>query len=117
MTRIVLVSLAVLLAGAATAAAATPRLSVQPAFYSPGAAVVVSGNAGSCRVGDTVTAISRAFAGHAFGAAGTLSGRVRAGHGFSFAGHLRRVLKPGRYAVTARCGGGNLGVVARIRVR
>jgi hypothetical protein len=64
-----------------------------------------------------VTAISRAFPGHAFGAAGTLSGRVRAGHAFSFSGRLRRTLKPGLYAVTARCGGGNLGVAVRVRVR
>ena len=117
MARIVLVAFAVLLAGATAAAAARPRLTVRPALAAPRAAVVVSGNAGSCPVGDTVTAISQAFPGHAFGAAGTLSGRVRAGHAFSFGGYLRRALKPGRYAVTARCGGGNLGVVAYVRVR
>ena len=115
MTRIVLVSLAGLLL-AAPAFASTPRLAVSPATAAPGAAVRVSGNAGSCPVGDTVTAISRAFPGHAYGQ-GTLTGKVRAGHSFSFAGKVRSGLKPGRYAVTARCGGGNLGVVAHVRVR
>ena len=92
---------------AVPAAAATPKkhLSVSPTSAAPGALVHVSGNAFPCLRGSTLTAISGAFPGHAFGE-GTLTGIVgRAGH-FAFSGHLRAHLRAGRYAVTARCGGG-----------
>ncbi|HET7568842.1 MAG TPA: hypothetical protein VFJ91_12680 [Gaiellaceae bacterium] len=100
----------------ASGVAAHPALKVSPATAHAGAKVTVSGNAGMCPRGDQVVAISKAFPGHAYGQ-GTLSGKVGAGGAFSFAGHLRSGVKAGRYAVTARCGGGNLGVVAYVRVR
>lgn len=102
---------------AAGAVAAHPALRVKPAGAHAGARVTVSGNAGDCPRGDAVTAISKAFPGHAFGGEGTLTGVVRAGGAFSFGGRLRSGIAPGRYAVTARCGGGNLGVVAYVRVQ
>ncbi|HET7572904.1 MAG TPA: hypothetical protein VFJ77_09600 [Gaiellaceae bacterium] len=105
-----------LLASAASALAVSPQLAVTPSTAAPGALVRIHGNAGACPAGDTVTAISSAFPGHAYGK-GALTGRVRAHGAFSFTGHLRKGAKPGRYAVTARCGGGNLGVVAHVRVR
>jgi hypothetical protein len=43
--------------------------------------------------------------------------RVRAGGAFAVAGKVRATAHPGRYVVTARCGGGNLGVAAYLRVR
>jgi hypothetical protein len=104
--------------GASASALASPRrLSVLPATVSRGAVVHVTGNASPCRTGNTVYAISRAFPGKAFGGEGALAGRVGAGGAFSITGHIRRALKPGRYTVGARCGGGNLGVSAAIRVR
>lgn len=102
--------------GAAAAVVAHPALKVAPATAHAGAKVTVSGNAGTCPKGDQVIAISKAFPGHAYGQ-GTLTGKVGAGGAFSFGGHLRAGVKPGRYSVTARCGGGNLGVVAYVRVR
>ena len=104
------------LVAAAPAAASRVHLAVLPATVSPGAAIRVVGNAGTCHVGDQVAAISSAFPGHQFGK-GALYGRVVAGGGFTIHGHVRSGLHAGRYVVTARCGGGNLGVAAHVRVR
>ena len=101
-----------LLAGALSAV----HLAVVPGTVSPGAAVKVVGNAGICPAGSTVLAISKAFPGHAYGA-GALTGRVASGGAFTIRGHVRSSLKPGRYVVTARCGGGNLGVAASVTIR
>jgi len=118
MRRLAVVTAVVLLAASAAAAApARVRLAVIPSAVSPGAAVRVVGNAGSCPVGNSVSALSRAFPGRQFGGWGALSGRVRAGGSFAIHGHVRPGLHAGRYAVTARCGGGNLGVTAYVRVR
>ena len=101
----------------APAAGARVRLAVAPRIVSPGGAISVTGNAGSCRAGNVVFAISRAFPGRAFGGEGALTARVRRGGGFAVHGRVRRGLRAGRYVVTARCGGGNLGVSAVVRVR
>ncbi|HVS84946.1 MAG TPA: hypothetical protein VHD91_04890 [Gaiellaceae bacterium] len=92
------------------------HLAVVPGAVAPGAAVKVVGNAGTCPAGNVVTAISAAFPGHAFGM-GTLTGRVVTGGAFTIRGHVRKGLKAGRYTVTARCGGGNFGVTAFVRIR
>jgi hypothetical protein len=102
---------------AGTANAAKARFTVSPATASAGAPVLVRGNAAPCTTGATVFAISRAFPGKQFGAEGALTGKVHANGSFSFRGHVRAHLKPGRYAVTGRCGGGNLGVTAYLRVK
>jgi hypothetical protein len=113
------VAIAALLLGAASADAAMtrPSLRVRPSTVSPGALVRVSGNAAGCPRGDRVTVISRAFRGPDFAGLGSISARVRAGGAFSGSGRVRRYARAGRYAVTARCGGGNLGVTAFLRVR
>ena len=118
MSRTFAVALVLLsaIAVVASATASRPRLTVRPSAVSPGGTVLLTGNAGTCSVGSTVSAISAAFPGHAYGQ-GALTGRVRDGHGFSIVGHVRRSLRRGSYRVTARCGGGNLGVAATIRVR
>jgi hypothetical protein len=100
----------------AASGAARVRLAVTPGTVSPGATVKVVGNAGTCPKGDTVTAISSAFPGHAYGM-GTLTGHVVSGGAFTIRGHVRASIKPGRYTVTARCGGGNLGASAFVRIR
>jgi hypothetical protein len=99
-----------------SALAARKRLSVTPAVTVPGALVHISGNASPCQRGSTLTAISGAFPGHAFGI-GTLTGAVGGNGTFAFTGHLRSHLRSGRYSVTARCGGGTLGLVVYLRVR
>ena len=117
MSRTFAVALVVLAAVAmvASATASRPRISVRPGTVSPGGLVHVSGNAGSCAAGNTLTLISSAFPGHAYGK-GTLTGRVGAGHAFSISGHVRSDARAGSYTVSARCGGGNLGVSATVRV-
>jgi len=117
MSRTFAVALVVLaaVAVAASATASRPRIVVRPRTVALGGTVRVSGNAGTCTVGDTVTLISGAFPGHAFGR-GTLSGLVRAGHSFSVVGRVPANVPAGRYSVSGRCGGGNLGVAATIRV-
>ena len=108
---------ALALAGSSAAAPSRISLRVRPTIVAPGALVRVSGNADGCPRGDVVMALSRAFAGPGFAGLGGISARVRARGAFSGTGRVRRYAAPGRYRVTARCGGGNLGVSAFLRVR
>jgi hypothetical protein len=107
---------ALVLLGSGNALAAHVQLQVSPASVAPGAKVRAFGNASPCRPGDQVTVISAAFPGDAFGGAGARYAAVRSGGAFSASGPIRAKLHVGKYAVTARCGGGNLGVVAYLRV-
>jgi hypothetical protein len=102
---------ALLLAG--TVAAATPRISVHPASVARGGTVTVSGT--GCRAGDLVYLISPPFVGHAF-VSHSVATRARANGAFSRSVHIRTSIRAGHYLITARCGGGNLGVSARLRV-
>jgi hypothetical protein len=106
------------LAAAPSASSSTrPTLHVRPTTVSPGARVHVFGNADGCRRGDTVTVISRAFTNaHTFAGLGAILARVQSGGTFSGYGHVRRNAHVGRYSITARCGGGNFGVVVYLRV-
>jgi|SRR5439155_19028872 len=106
----------ILLVSAVPASAARPSLHITPAAVAPGGKVRVFGNADGCPRGDVVTIISPAFPGHGFAGVGAIKARVKAGGAFSAQGRVRRHAKPGRYGVTARCGGGNLGVAAFLRV-
>jgi len=94
--------------------AATPRLSVQPTSVARGGMVTVSGR--GCLAGDLVYLISPPFVGNAF-VAHSVATRARSNGTFSRRVRIRRYVNPGRYLITARCGGGNLGVAARLRVR
>ena len=102
---------ALVLAG--TAAAATPRLSVHPASVARGGTVTVSGT--GCRAGDLVYLISPPFVGHAF-VPHSVATRAHSSGSFARSVHIRTSIRGGRYLITARCGGGNLGVSARLRV-
>jgi hypothetical protein len=102
---------ALVLAG--TVAGATPRLTVQPKSVAPGGVVMVSGT--GCRAGDLVYLISPPFVGNAF-VAHSVATRARSNGSFSRRVHIRTSIRAGRYLITARCGGGNLGVSARLRV-
>src|SRR5437762_2487116 len=113
-----MLALVLLVAGVTTAYAATrPSLHVSPSIVSAGGRVTVTGNADGCPRGDTVTIISHAFPGHAFAGIGAIFARVRARGAFSAYGRVRSNARRGRYGITARCGGGNLGVIAYLRVR
>jgi hypothetical protein len=98
---------------AATVEAATPRLSVQPTNVARGGTVTVSGK--GCRAGDIVYLISPPFVGHAF-VQHSVATRARSNGTFSRRVNIRTSIHTGRYVITARCGGGNLGVGAHLRV-
>ena len=102
--------------GAASALAARVHMVVSPSAVGAGGVITVSASSSPCLPGDQVTLISAAFPGHAFGE-GAVNGRV-GGHGsFSVRARVRSGLRPGRYQIGARCGGGNLGVSVYFRVR
>jgi hypothetical protein len=115
-----LVAAAFCAAAAGAALAARVHLVVRPATVAPGAVVTVSAGSSPCltpeRVAQYVTLISAAFPGHAFGGEGAVRGRIGSRGSFSVHARVRLGLRRGRYPVTARCGGGNLGVSASIRV-
>jgi hypothetical protein len=102
---------ALVLAG--TVAGAPPRLTVQPKSIGRGGAVTVTG--WGCGAGDIVYLISPPFVGHAF-VAHSVATRARANGSFSRRVRIRTSIRAGRYLITARCGGGNLGVAAALRV-
>jgi hypothetical protein len=103
---------------AAAAAGTRPSLVVVPAIARPGESIVVRGSSGSCPVGDTVTVISRAFPRtHEFAGVPAVLARVRSNHRFRATTRIPTRKPPRTYWITARCGGGNLGVSARLRVR
>jgi hypothetical protein len=98
---------------AGTLAAATPRLTVHPRSIARGGTVTVSGT--GSRAGDLVYLISPPFVGQAF-VAHSVATHVRSNGAFSRNVRTRTSIRAGRYLITARCGGGNLGVSARLRV-
>ena len=101
----------------ASASAARVSLSVTPTTVHRGHLVTISGNAGSCPVGDTVTVMSRAFVRvHEFAGIPAVLTKVRGGQRFRATTRIPARKRPGRYGITARCGGGNLGVSARLTV-
>jgi hypothetical protein len=101
----------------AAASAAAPSLSLSPTSVRRGHLVRISGSADGCNVGNTVFVISRAFPHtHEFAGVSAVLARVRTGGRFSATTRIPRLRRPGRYGVTARCGGGNLGVLAHLRV-
>jgi len=93
--------------------AATPRLLVHPVSVARGGTVTVSGR--GCLAGDLVYLISPPFVGHAF-VQHSVATRARSNGTFSRLVHIRTTVRRGRYLITARCGGGNLGVSAALRV-
>jgi hypothetical protein len=111
------IAVSALLAGtlvaASATAAATRRLAVHPTSVVRGGHVTVSGR--GCRAGDTVYLISPAFVGNAF-VQHSVATTARANRTFSRIVHIRTRIHRGRYAITARCGGGNLGVAAHLTV-
>jgi hypothetical protein len=103
-------------------AAATPShyVRISPRIVSPGKRVRVYGSvAGGCPAGAQVTLYSRAFkraTHHTFAGVPAIFVTASATHTFSTSLRLSRSVRPGRYEVGGRCGGGNFGA-ARLRVR
>jgi hypothetical protein len=118
-------SIALALAGACGLAAAAPAaaagaaaISVSPDAARAGSLVRVSGSvAGGCAPGDGVTLISRAFSHrHDFAGLPAVYALPRADGRFAVSVRIPAARAAGAYAITGRCGGGNLGVTARLRV-
>jgi hypothetical protein len=108
----------VALAAAAGAAGSAVHLTISPAVVARGGTVHIRGNADGCARGNTVFVISRAFVHtHEFAGVSAVLARVRAGGAFRATTVIPRGRRPGRYNVTARCGGGNLGVLVHLTVR
>jgi hypothetical protein len=98
---------------AVSAHSSSRALHVKPLSTHPGGTVTFTGV--GCRRGDTVILISRLFPGHAYGEGAITTIARRGGH-FERSFRIRRTTSRGRYVITVRCGGGNLGVEARLRV-
>jgi hypothetical protein len=118
MTRTAAAVLAVAAAGLLPAGAlASPTMHVKPKKVHAGQKVRVFGHAAGCPTGDTVTLISRAFPKkHEFAGVPAVFTRVKAGGDYSKRVRIPRSKTPKRYTISARCGGGNLGVTRKLRV-
>jgi hypothetical protein len=95
-----------------------PSIHVTPRSVSAGQAVRVGGLAGGCPTGDRVTLLSRAFP-HTNDFAGlpAVFANVRPDDTYATFVTIPASTTARRYAITARCGGGNFGVTAHLRVR
>jgi hypothetical protein len=118
--RVGTLAVVVLVGCVATAAAsmlAKPSLRLAPNPVKAGHIVTVKGSADGCGIGDTVTVISRAFsAKHTFAGVPAVLTMVRAGGSFHISTTIPSGKLAGVYAVTGRCGGGNLGVLVHLHV-
>jgi hypothetical protein len=107
-----------LIATGAFAAQSAVSLTVTPSSVRRGHIVIIRGFAGDCPLGDAVTILSRAFRHtHSFAGVPAVFARVRAGGRFGIRPRIPAHRAAGRYDLTARCGGGNLGVSAHLTVR
>jgi hypothetical protein len=106
--------------GAVPASAAT--LTVSPSSVATGAPVTVSGDVlangqPGCTVPGPVTLISPAFEGLGeFAGTAATTAQADASGNFSTTVTLSSSVAPGTYDISARCGGGNLGVTAVLTV-
>jgi hypothetical protein len=92
-------------------------LGVSPNVARRGTWVVVRGVAGGCTSGDAVTILSHAFpATRSFAGVPAVYGQVGSAGRFSARTRIPAKLRTGSYVITARCGGGNLGVEATLKV-
>jgi hypothetical protein len=111
------VALGALLASTGVVLAAGPTIKVDPTSVRRGYVVRVFGVVPGCAVGNQVTLLSRAFSHrHEFAGVPAIFAEVGTGHKYSKRTRIPARRRPGRYAITGRCGGGNLGVTAHLRV-
>jgi hypothetical protein len=93
------------------------RIEVTPTSVHRGDLVRVHGNAGACEHGDDLTLLSRAFVHtHEFASVPSIAARVSSQGTFSVVTRIPIGRSLGHYSITGRCGGGNLGVTAPLRV-
>jgi hypothetical protein len=100
------------------ALASGPTMSASPNPVQRGHVLRLYGSIPGCPAGDQVTLISKAFSHrHDFAGVPAVFGHVGAHHAYSVRTTIPAARKPGRYSVTGRCGGGNLGVSVTLRVQ
>jgi hypothetical protein len=100
------------------ATAVVPSLILTPPSVERGHTVLIKGSADGCAVGNTVSIISKAFVRtHDFAGLPAVLAKVKYGGSFRVMTRIPAAKRAGRYAVTARCGGGNLGVLRHLTVR
>jgi hypothetical protein len=106
------------LALAGTATGSVRSLTLTPSSVKRGHTLLIKGSADGCAVGNTVFILSRAFVHtHDFAGVPAVLARVRPRGSFRVMTRIPATKRPGRYGVTARCGGGNLGVLKHLTVR
>ena len=104
------------LAGPAVAAGG-PTIKVSPGTVRAGQIVRVYGVVPGCPGGNEVTLISAAFShAHDFAGLPAVFAHVGAHDAYSVRTRIPAARRPGKYQITGRCGGGNLGVTASLRV-
>jgi hypothetical protein len=92
-----------------------PSIKADPNPVRRGGVVRVYGNTGGCRSG--LTLLSDAFShAHEFAGVPALFGSVDASGRYSIVSRIPPKRRPGTYEISGRCGGGNMGVTARLRV-
>jgi len=105
------------LIAASAALGASASIQVNPHKVRAGRVVTVSGSALGCPVGDYLTLLSPAFKHvHDFAGVPAVYTPVRADGSFDQMVKVPARRAPGKYSITGRCGGGNLGVTAKLRV-
>ena len=115
--RAILAALLAALALATVASASAVFLVLFPGTVHRGQTVTINGSAGDCPRGDTVTILSRAFPRlHEFAGVPAVLAKVGLNGRFRASTRIPLTRRVGKYVVTARCGGGNLGVAAPLRV-
>jgi hypothetical protein len=106
------------LAVVTAASAVRPTLTVTPSSVRRGHVVALRGTADGCPAGDAVELLSRAFVHtHDFAGVPAVYARVQRGGAYAVTTRIPASKAPGRYAVTGRCGGGNLGFLKHLTVR
>jgi hypothetical protein len=94
-----------------------PSIHARPHAVRAGSRVRVHGLAGGCPQGDQVTLLSRAFPHtHDFAGVPAVFATVNGDDSYSVRVRIPAARVPGRYAIGARCGGGNFGVQGSVRV-
>jgi hypothetical protein len=95
-----------------------PALTLKPSVVTRGHVVSIAGSASDCPTGDSVAILSRAFVhAHDFAGVPAVYARVQPSGAFRTSTRIPATKAAAVYTVTARCGGGNLGVEKHLRVR
>jgi hypothetical protein len=113
---VVLAALSVSVASASRLVHATLHASPNP--VKAGYVLTLKGSAKpGCTTRDTVTIMSKAFVGtHKFASVPAVFAKVKLGGAFKTTTTIPSSKTAGTYTVTARCGGGNLGVEVHLHV-